>query len=371
MKNKTPEKAGGGTTRNSSFELMRILCMLLIISYHFVFETNWNAEGEGIIRRVSEITPNTVFLQCLFMNGKWTCCAFALVTGYFTIMAHIHYKRIAKIILQFCFYSWTIVALAELLRPGSVPLLTLFKSLFPFFYGQWFCMWYILFSFFVPFINRLLQGLTKREHERFICVLLVIWSIVPSLAHGWTDQGPLMMFLAMYVIGAYIRLYAQGSRLERLPWKRMALLSFALLYGSVFALDFCGVAVQMDFFVVQATYFGRLNSVIAVACAISTFMVFRQMEFHSKWINRVAGATLGIYLIHENVNIKPLIWDKWVPGERYLYSPWLPVVAIGKAVAVFVVCLLLEKGREWLFRRSVDKWLDAVWAKYAVRRADQ
>ena len=174
-----------------------------------------------------------------------------------------------------------------------------------------------------------------------------------------------MMFLTMYVIGAYIRLYAPGSRFERLPWKWITLLCFTLLYISIFAIDICGAVLEINLFIAHATYFTSLNSIIAVASAVSTFMLFRQVEFHSKWINWASGAILGVYLIHDNLIISPLLWNEWVPNAQYLHSPWLPVFAVTKVIVVFVVCVLIDKGREWIFRHSVDKWLDALWAKYA------
>ena len=103
--------------------------MLFIIAHHFVVHANWNAEGAGMaaIQSISDLNKNTVFLQCFSAGGKWTCCVFALLTGYFTVTASIRYKRIAKLILQLCFYSWTIVALAGLLCPQTLSLQTVFK----------------------------------------------------------------------------------------------------------------------------------------------------------------------------------------------------------------------------------------------------
>lgn len=345
--------------------------MLFIIAHHFVVHTSWNAEGKWAILSADDLNVITVFFQCLSVGGKWTCCVFALLTGYFTVKSRVHYKRIANLIAQMCFYSWTFIVLIGILHPQSLSLRNAFTSLFPFLYDYWFCVWYILFSLFIPFVNRLLHDLSKQEHEKLACILIVVWALVPSLTYGWADQGYLMMFLTMYVIGAYIQLYAPGSRFERLPWKRIALLCFALLYISVPAMDACGTVLKINLLIAHAPHFASLNSIITVACAVSIFMVFRQMEFHNTWINRVSGSMLGIYLIHENVLIRPLIWNEWFPNAPYVHSPWLPVFAAAKVAVIFVVCLLLDKGREWLFRHSVDRWLDALWARHAIRRADQ
>lgn len=336
--------------RNSSFELLRIICMLFILAHHYGVHTDWPGGGFGTLENLS---VNTIFLQCFTIGGKWPCHVFALLTGYFTVNAQVHYKRIANLVAQMCFYGWGILLLTGIFAPQILTAKEILYAVFPFLYGNWYCVYYVLFSFFIPFVNRLIRSLSREEHKRLAVILLTVWSVVPTLTNGWNGFGSMAMLIAMYILGAYIRLYAQDSVWGRLPWKRLALLSFTLLFASALMLDVCGIITKQGVFIQHVEHFGGLKSILAVSCAVSIFMAFRQWTFYSKAVNWVSSSVLGIYLIHDNSIIKSLIWNTWSPNAEFFNSPWLVVHAFGKILVVFMVCLLIDKLREWLFDKTV------------------
>ena len=62
--------------RNSSFELLRIISMLLIVAHHFVVHGNFDL--------ISSFSKNVFFLQSLSMFGKFGVNLFVLISGYFS-----------------------------------------------------------------------------------------------------------------------------------------------------------------------------------------------------------------------------------------------------------------------------------------------
>lgn len=65
--------------RNSSIELLRIICMLLIIAHHYSIHTNFSQSSADMI------IANRVFLQIFGSFGKVSCSIFALISGYYLV----------------------------------------------------------------------------------------------------------------------------------------------------------------------------------------------------------------------------------------------------------------------------------------------
>ncbi len=65
-------------------------------------------------------------------------------------------------------------------------------------------------------------------------------------------------------------------------------------------------------------------------------------------ILRVAPYTLGVYLLHEHIELRSL-WPFWL-GAASEYSPWaLAPRAVGSVALVFAVGILVDMARGALF----------------------
>lgn len=65
--------------RNSSFELLRIICIILIIAHHYSVHGGY----DSFI--YNNISFGTIFIQGLSMFGRASCSVFAMISGYFLI----------------------------------------------------------------------------------------------------------------------------------------------------------------------------------------------------------------------------------------------------------------------------------------------
>ncbi len=97
------------------------------------------------------------------------------------------------------------------------------------------------------------------------------------------------------------------------------------------------------------------------------FMAFSQTEIRG-WFASVAVAispvTFGIYLIHDNNQIRIFIWDILIKPFNYAKSPFVVIIVLVISIAVFIVCAFLEKIRLWLFEiLHIEKINDAI-SKY-------
>ena len=87
--------------------------------------------------------------------------------------------------------------------------------------------------------------------------------------------------------------------------------------------------------------------------------------FYSKWINGIAATSFGIYLIHENPFVRPLLWGKWFDSSAYVNTPLYFVHLLASVIIVFVCCAVIDTlfwkltvGK--LFCLLRDKYLDKV-----------
>ena len=108
------------TMRNSNVELMRIICILMVIAGHYYYHGGWN---EGIS------TGNTIFLKIFGGGSKLAVNCFVLITGYYG--KNIQAKRVVSLIRDRWFYSiFLTIALVSFGITELGPKL-LCKTLFP------------------------------------------------------------------------------------------------------------------------------------------------------------------------------------------------------------------------------------------------
>ena len=97
--------------RNSSLELLRIICMLLIIAHHYSVHG-----GYGELTSAS-LSGGSIFIQILSLYGKLSCTIFILISAYFLVDApEIRYKRIIPLVAEMFFYSFVIMIIMYSLK---------------------------------------------------------------------------------------------------------------------------------------------------------------------------------------------------------------------------------------------------------------
>lgn len=345
--------------RNSSLELLRIICIILIISHHY------SVHG-GYSFSYANITLGSVFVQALGMYGRLACSVFALISGYFLINSRISYKKILSLIGTLFFYSWMILLIVWEFHLVPISPTSVVHAIFPIVWGNWYVVWYLLFYLFLPFINPWLLSLQKKEYIKLIFLLLILWSIIPTFTkQAWTFD-PWTFFGVMYIVGAYIRLFAD-EKFYRNRWNLIvAIISAASMSLSVIVLDFTGYVFHADGFIKNATYLMEYNTIFAVTCAISLFLYFKNLNFYSPIINTIAKSVIGIYLIHDNELISKYIWEIILPNTQYVNTAYVVPHAIIKIITVFFICLLIDRLRLMIIQPFFEKYLDRYYQSIAI-----
>ena len=113
------------------------------------------------------------------------------------------------------------------------------------------------------------------------------------------------MVFVMYITGAFIRLYPPKKNLKVYIIAFAA--SYVLLIASFIGLEY--IANKYSSLSYYTTYFRWSNSPIAILASISSFCIaISSRKRNCLMINSFASTVFGIYLFHENVFIKDIIW---------------------------------------------------------------
>lgn len=110
--------------------------------------------------------------------------------------------------------------------------------------------------------------------------------------------------------------------------------------------------------------------IASMLIGMSLFALAERYEWHCSIVNVLAGSAFGVYLIHKYWTV-PLIWEKFI-SVRTAYASAHPVLLGACAiVCIFLVCLLLDLVRQFLFKITVDRHkgrlFDRCWS-WAERR---
>jgi len=84
------------------------------------------------------------------------------------------------------------------------------------------------------------------------------------------------------------------------------------------------------------------------------FLTFKNLKVpDSRVINAVAGTTFGVYLIHDNEYLRPILWNDIVHTDRMFYNDRYLLYALLTAACIFTACALIDTARLWLFEKPV------------------
>lgn len=177
--------------------------MLLIVAHHYVVNS-----GMGGIMDMAPMSSNTLFYSIFGMWGKIGINCFVLITGYFMCTSHITMRKFLKLLLEVEFYNVMICFFFFVIGYTPFSLLQFLKSFWPIWSMEGFIVCFLLFYLMIPFLNILVRNMTKQQHAALLILLLVIFSVLPSLPMVVDVMNNYVVwFCVLYILSSYIRLY--------------------------------------------------------------------------------------------------------------------------------------------------------------------
>lgn len=341
--------------RQANLELLRIISMLMVVTAHLVNHGN-------MITFARQGSASYYIVWTLF-GVAFTCITiYLLISGYFLIDARFSTWKLAKMGGQVFFYAFGITLLFWIFGDVEHELKNMVYSVLPIssdFY--WFISMYVGMYLLSPIMNKLIRAMTKRQLQCAMALSFLLVSVWPNIIYfssalNTAGGVSISWFLTVYLFGAYLKLYYQPD--GRFGRKfGCACLAALLIPLSRFVIEGLlqtplGKISILDDLMWGYSVFFTYSSILVSLAALLLFVAFLNLKIRpgrlARWINTVAGAAFGVYLIHDHLYIRESLWTK-IDGVSLLDKWYLLPASLGIILAVYGVCTVIELLRQRLF----------------------
>lgn len=332
--------------RDSKFEILRIIAMVLIVAHHFAihgFEL-----GE-----VETFSYNKIIVDILSLGGKLGVNLFVLISAYFMVDSKFKFKKFIKIFWETWFYSIIILVLFKtILTPVTdIGIKQIIKSIFPILFSRyWFITDYILLMILSPFLNYFINNLDAKLFKKILITLIILTVFISGTipgALGVMSNG-LIWFVVLYLTIGYIKKYVDLTKNTLKVNLGISMLSYLALVISVVLLNVLGHKLNNNVTILNhCTYFMKQNSIFIFVTSIELFVAFIKLPtINNKFINKIAGCTLGVYLIHDNAFMREYLWKTIFKNQSYYFSNNLLIYSIFAIITVYIICTIIDLIRQ-------------------------
>lgn len=326
--------------RDSNIELLRIVTMIMIILHHLSLFTNLRYD-------------RPILYSIIVPLGKLGVTIFILISGYFAINKKFSIKKLLLLYLQVWFFSVFLVCISLLILKG-------FKfninCIFPVSKGQyWFVNAYIMMYILSPFINKVMTTLSKEVIKKLIITLIMICAVA-AFTKVREVIANVFEFVTIYMIGAYIKLYG----IEKLKNKKNIDLWF---YIMTCWLILFFVQVAREKLGIFEMYNGTEGSIFNIITGVIIFYAFKNMNIKTnKFINYLGKCSFAVYLFHEQIIIRYLLWRGMFANVGKGRGILLKIIGI--VIIIWVTTIIIEEIRKLIEKIILNKKVDNKLKKY-------
>ena len=352
--------------RQSNIELLRILCMIMIIAHHFCVHTKLAYDP-------SSITFNRLYYEFLYTWGKIGVNIFVIITGYFSFRnVTLKMGKVFQFYLQTFFYSIVIFAIFAIFNlpvgdSGNFVFTWsgFFQNLFPITHDRWwFASAYFILVMISPFINLFISNISRTGLKVILLIVGIFYVVIPMFfiypnvfTAAW-DRNQMIWFIFLYMLGAYYGKYGFRFNIKASRLFLLALAIMAVTFITVIIFDYVGMKDPWYILDNKNKYYFEMQSLPMLIVSVSIFQAFLKIDIGSnKIINAISSVTFGIYLIHDNQILREFFWKTFI--RDILFTKWLnfPTVesiqhfiplSIAIILFVFIVGGIIEAIRLYL-----------------------
>ena len=336
--------------RQSNFELLRIIAILLVLLLHADF---FALSGPS----VNEIESNTIdsTLRILFQT---ICIAavdiFVMISGWFGIKPT--FKGFINLIFQTLYYAILIYAICVVCGFESITF-TGIKDIILATSGNWFIKSYILLYILAPILNAYIES-AKRSQLRFTLTCFYIFQFI----YGWLfpassdylvgGYSPIS-FIGLYLLARYIRIYE--------PWptnKSQKALCVYLVAIFIFVTTACVVpSIAFGLNNVYGYNFLTYISPTTIACAVLTVILISKLSISNSLVNRLAKSSFAVYLVFVNPNILSSYGNQFSILHHHYTGVMYWVITILIVLALYALVSMTDTARIYFYNRLCHLYL--------------
>jgi surface polysaccharide O-acyltransferase-like enzyme len=348
-------------TRESNFELLRLVCMFYIVLHHFIVHglklEYVNIEGGGGV--------------WLVMNAFFVIAVncFILISGYFSIKTQ--WKGFFHLYGMCAFYGILFLIISTIYG-DDINMKRIIYSFLPFSQsGLWFIRCYFYLILLSPMLNKIVDFCKKKEYVR----LLLFWSILTFYC-GFLWRGDVnnqgynvMNFMFLYLIGRFIAIYTENviTTKRRTIYLCIYLLCSAII--GILGISIIRLNISCNWLFI---YIYPYNSPLVIISSIAFVMFFRSIKIQNKRINWCAQSILAVYLIHENGFVGSKLYPYINKLGQHCANEYVLIIYFAfLAMLIMVVGILTDKIRQ-VVTNPIEKSINRInWDAYTQKSIDK
>lgn len=327
--------------RQSNFELLRILCMFLIVGFHIVDQTKMSECGLG---------DGIAYYYCILIGsaGRLVCNTFVMIGAWFLTDSKFKPERVINLWLEIFIYSVAITALCLGIGCEEAGIVTLVQSFFPIF-GRpvWFGAEYICLLLLTPWLNEMLSGKNMNRTGKIVKlfgILIIGCATMFPIAHTTPAFSELVWFCFLYL---FVGLYKRGQMPVCQKVERHSFLWFLLCY-----LVICSVKVLADMNGSGALrylyiyYRGHYEALLGFASSFFLFMAFKNWRTgYNRIVNLISRSTFAVYIIHQTPAFYRYMWNGIFQLDAAVENGTIIGYSLLVIAAIFAVSVCVDNIR--------------------------
>lgn len=351
--------------RKNNFELLRIISMIMILSLHLL-------RFGGLLDSVK--SDSIYFCLCWIIESLCFIAVnvYVILSGYFLINSKFKFSKLIKLWFEVIFYSLSIYAILLFTNNISFEWISFLKSIFPITLGNyWFITVYFLMYLFSPILNKVIKGLSKEQYKYLLFIIILFYSIIPIFVPqgatiNYGGSYSISWFICLYLFAGYMRLYDIKFFNKKfnclLVYFLTAIINFSFLY--IFNL----ISVPL----IEPSALYNYYSITVLLGAISLFYYFKNIKIKGKLFNSIisffAPCTFGVYLIHENPNLRQIFWSNFTKLNEFNVVSVILIFLV--PVFLFVILSSIDKLRIVLFDKKISNFSDRLTDKKIIKKIE-
>lgn len=325
------------TIRQSSFELLRIVAILMVVTGHFVRQS-------GLLE--SETGINGALNVFLGSGARIAVNIFILIGSWFMVDSSFKPSRAVKLYLETAFYCIPITLLMVVIGEAGGAR-NILQGMMPFL-GRpvWFASAYISLMVLTPFLNMafLLPAKKQTLLVGLIAFLYCAVSTIPSFSN--IDYiADFSWFCVVYISVGWAK---KNGIIEKLRINRwFAAASAVVLYAGL-----CQAAQTPSLSWPANYWLDNIRTLPNIACAFGMFYFFLKTDIGSiQFVNYAARSVFAVYIVHQVPAFREFEWKTLCQANSLSGLP--PTVyalsIVGVAVAVLIAVTIFDLLRNKLF----------------------
>lgn len=348
--------------RNYGIDLLRIVSMFLVVVLHVLGQGGILSTSEGFNYYISWILEILAYpaVNCYGLISGFV--------GYSDEEKNYNYFKYTNFWLQGVSYSFGITFISFLLRPELIGKRALLYSLFPVSTKHyWYLTAYTGLFFIVPWINKLIRSCSKKEAENLMLTIFVIFSVFTTFSKYFSDIFLLnygysfIWLLLLYILGACIK---KSEFLDKFKIKTIYL-----------SIIFCLLITWINVIYISSGFFDNIllsyispTILIIAFCYLSLFEKINVGYKLIKIIKFISSSVFGVYLLHTQA----VVWEYFIK-DRFNFISKSPIFllileVIFFSILIFIICIVVEKIRNYIFKRFDIENRIVVMLNYLIKK---